>query len=291
MTANAVPLAVIDGKQLSDLAKFDLERVDEADLCSCIANLEQIRPLLRHTRFVLHNPSAAQLAAITIQAAARRFLERSGFLLLKRKRSAVFALQCLARGRSSRRLTQSGMKRVFAAADVSAPIGAHDVYDEEDLMIALTKLIAGHLDVQRWHIKVDVGTIFNLVDNLTCGMIGVLVIAESRQTSLDKALGALKFVRRMIFGSSSTLAPTQARYTANSTAVLQRMRSEDVGHVPSQDATGVKTTTEAGERQKNGSSHHRVKKSLLRRRCDLLVKLFSVGKSSNNNDSTVDVGS
>ena len=329
MTANAVPLAVIDGKQLSDLAKFDLERVDEADLCSCIANLEQIRPLLRHTRFVLHNPSAAQLAAITIQAAARRFLERSGFLLLKRKRSAVFALQCLARGRSSRRLvnallidrrreaeskwqalqaglrenwerwrdqerviilvpfasnsedahtiqishmhwlvdpkvhvvcvlpshpekdvleynrkllemagrhnvrgrmtvvvpenvdlfqnrlplaslllyspgclkritrivkgrpavilsgnvgwqdkrlavalevpllsaepslavllqTQSGMKRVFAAADVSAPIGAHDVYDEEDLMIALTKLIAGHLDVQRWHIKVDV---------------------------------------------------------------------------------------------------------------------------------------
>lgn len=40
----------------------------------------------------------------------------------------------------------------------------------------------------------------------------------------------------------------QARYTANSTAVLQRMRSEDVGHVPSRDATGVKTTTEAGER-------------------------------------------
>lgn len=44
----------------------------------------------------------------------------------------------------------------------------------------------------------QVGTIFNLVDNLTCGMIGVLVIAESRQTSLDKALGALKFVRRMV---------------------------------------------------------------------------------------------
>lgn len=329
MTANAVPLAVIDGKQLSELAKFDLERVDEADLCSCIANLEQIRPSLRHTRFVLHDPSAAQLAAITIQAAARRFLERSGFLLLKRQRSAACTLQCLARGRAARRLvnalllgrrreaeakwqalqaglrgkwdswrdeervmillpfaandehahtihtsrmhwlvdpkvhvvcvlpshpekdvveynrkllettgshnargrmtvvvpenvdlfqsrlplvslllyspgclkrivqivkgrpamvmsgnvgwqdkrlavalevpllsaepsmavlleTQSGMKRVFAAADVSAPIGAHDVYDEEDLMIALTKLIAGNLEVQRWHIKVDV---------------------------------------------------------------------------------------------------------------------------------------
>ena len=329
MTANAVPLAVIDGKQLSELAKFDLERVDEADLCSCIANLEQIRPSLRHTRFVLHDPSAAQLAAITMQAAARRFLKRSGFFLLKKQRSAASTLQCLARGRAARRLvnalllrrrreaeskwqalqaglrekweswrveervmillpfaangehahtmdtsrmhwlvdpnvhvvcvlpshpdedvveynhkllemagshyargrmtvvvpenvdlfqnrlplasmllyspgclkrivqivqnrpaiilsgnigwqdkrlavalevpllsaepsvavllqTQSGMKRVFAAADVSAPIGAHDVYDEEDLMIALTKLIAGNLEIQRWHIKIDV---------------------------------------------------------------------------------------------------------------------------------------
>lgn len=329
MTVNAVPLAVIDGKQLGELARFDLERVDEADLCSVIANLEQIRPLLRHTRLIPNGPSAAQLAAVTIQATARRFLERSGFLLLKSQRDSAVKLQCLARGRRSRRLvgtlllerrrevqsrwqelqdglrgkweswrkservmillpfaatdehgrhlqisrmhwlvdpkvhvvcvltsppdevvleyhckilemsgvynargrmtvvvpenvdlfhnrlavasmllyspgclkrinrivkgkpalilsgetswqdkrlavalgapllsadpsvalllqTQSGMKRVFAAADVSAPIGAHDVYDEEDLMVALTKLIACNLDVRRWHIKVDV---------------------------------------------------------------------------------------------------------------------------------------
>lgn len=329
MTVNAVPLAVIDGKQLGDLARFDLERVDEADLCSCIANLEQIRPLLRHTRLVSNAPSTAQLAAVTIQATARRFLVRSDFLLLKNQRNAAVKLQCLARGRRSRGLvaallpehrreadrrwhelqaglktkwqswranerflvllpfsgtderardlqisrvhwlvdpkvhmicvlpsqpeedvleyhrkilemtgvdnarermtvvipenvnlfhdrlplaslllyspgclkrivqilkgrpamilsgevdwqskrlavalgapllsaepalaaliqTQSGMKRVFAAADVSAPLGAHDVYDEEDLMVSLTKLIASHLEVRRWHIKVDV---------------------------------------------------------------------------------------------------------------------------------------
>lgn len=329
MTVNAVPLAVIDGKQLGDLAKFDLERMDEADLCSCIANLEQIRPLLRHIRLVSNRPSVATLAAVTIQAAARRFLERSEFLILKRQRNAALRLQCLARGTRSRRLvgallrgrqrdaesqwqklqaelktrweswrererviillpfsitgdnargiqisrmhflvdpkvhvvcvltsqpdkevleyhaktlemsgiynargrmtfvvpenvelfhnrltlaslllyspgclkriiqivksrpatilssevgwqykrlavalrapllsaepsvaalleTQSGMKRVFTAADVSAPIGAHDVFDEEDLMVSLTKLIASNLDVRRWHIKVDV---------------------------------------------------------------------------------------------------------------------------------------
>lgn len=329
MTVNDVPLAVIDGKQLAELARFDLERVDEADLCSVIANLEQIRPLLRHTRLVPNGPSAAQLAAVTIQATARRFLKRSGFLLLKRRRDCAVKLQCLVRRRRSRRLvaallldrrrqvqlrwqelqdelrgewekwrkservmillpsvaadehdhniqisrmhwlvdpnvhvvlvlpsqpddvvleyhrkvlemagtcdargrtavvipenvdlfhgrlplasmllyspgcikrivqivkgrpamiicgetswqstrlavalgapllsadpsvalllqTQSGQKRVFAAADVSAPIGAHDVYDEEDLMVALTKLIACNLHVRRWHIKIDV---------------------------------------------------------------------------------------------------------------------------------------
>lgn len=329
MTVNSVPLAVIDGKQLGDLARFDLERVDEADLCSCIANLEQIRPLLRHTRVASNGPSSVQLAAVTIQAVARRFLERSGFLVLKNQRTAAIQLQRLARGRKSRKFvsallvehrkeadcrwqelqawlaanweswrenerviiflplatagehprdlqishmhwlvdpkvhvvcvlpfqpndevleyhrtilgmagvynarsrltvvvpenvdlcfsnlplaslllyspgclkrivhivkarqaiivssevgwqgkrlavalgapllsaepsvaafleTQSGMKRVFASADVNAPIGAHDVYDEEDLMVSLTKLIACNLEVRRWHIKVDV---------------------------------------------------------------------------------------------------------------------------------------
>lgn len=329
MTVNDVPLAVIDGKQLAELARLDLERVDEADLCSVIANLEQIRPLLRHTRLIPNGPCAAQLAAVTLQATARGFLKRSEFLLLKRRRDCAVKLQCLVRRRRSRRLvaallldrrrqvqsrwqelqdelkaqwenwrkservlillpsvaadehdhhvqisrmhwlvdpkvhvvlispsepddvvleyhrkvlemagtcdargrmtvvipenvdffpcrlplasmllyspgcikrivqivkgrpamiisgettwqstrlavalsapllsadpsvalllqTQSGQKRVFAAADVSAPIGAHDVYDEEDLMVALTKLIACNLHVRRWHIKVDV---------------------------------------------------------------------------------------------------------------------------------------
>lgn len=329
MTVNSVPLAVIDGKQLGDLARFDLERVDEVDLCRCVANLEQIRPLLRHTRVASNGPSSVQLAAVTIQAVARRFLERSGFLILKNHRTAAIQLQRLVRGRRSRKLvsallvehrkeaecrwqelqawlrtnwdswrenerviiflpsaitsehsrdlqishmhwlvdpkvhvvcvlpfqpdhealeyhrkvlemtgihnarsrltvvvpenidlffsrlplaplllyspgclkrivhivkgrqaiivssevdwqdkrlavalgapllsadpsviaflqTQSGMKRVFASADVNVPVGAHDVYDEEDLMVSLTKLIACNLEVRRWHIKVDV---------------------------------------------------------------------------------------------------------------------------------------
>lgn len=328
MSVNVVPLAVIDGRQLGELAKFDLERVDEADLWSCITNLEQIRPLLRHRTIMPDGPSKAQLAVLTIQAAARRYLACFKYLDLERQHQAATKLQCLLRGTTSRRLvgkmlsrsrervettwqmlqdglkknwsrcrsnervlillpaittsgyacdlsmsrmhwlmdpevhvdcvvpsqpdndvreyhskilemtgsshargrvtvlvpenvdffnrklplaslllyspeslkritkivkgrhamiisskvgwqdkrlavalgvpllsaepsvaaslqTQSGMKRVFAAADVSAAVGAHDVHDEEDLLVSLTKLIACNIEVRRWHIKMD----------------------------------------------------------------------------------------------------------------------------------------
>ena len=51
-------------------------------------------------------------------------------------------------------LSRSGAKRVLHAADGSVPSGAHDIYDE-DLIIALAKLIAGRLDVQRWRFATD----------------------------------------------------------------------------------------------------------------------------------------
>lgn len=44
----------------------------------------------------------------------------------------------------------------------------------------------------------QVGTIFNLVDSLACGTVGVLVTARSRQATLEKAQDALKFIRRIV---------------------------------------------------------------------------------------------
>ena len=69
--------------------------------------------------------------------------------------------------------TRSGAKRVFMAADVSVAVGAHDIYDEEDFVIALTKLIASNLDVARWCFKIDtdynnVGTAYFDVKGLKC---------------------------------------------------------------------------------------------------------------------------
>ena len=40
-------------------------------------------------------------------------------------------------------------------SDVNIPVGAHDIYDEEDFCVALAKLVAGHLDVARWKFGVD----------------------------------------------------------------------------------------------------------------------------------------
>jgi hypothetical protein len=53
------------------------------------------------------------------------------------------------------------------AADVNTPLGAHDIYDEEDFIIALTKLIASHLDITRWVFKLESAW---QVHTITCDM-------------------------------------------------------------------------------------------------------------------------
>ena len=51
--------------------------------------------------------------------------------------------------------SKSGAKRIFHAAQVNVAPGAHDLYDEEDLLGALAQLISMHLDVPRWMFKLD----------------------------------------------------------------------------------------------------------------------------------------
>ena len=51
--------------------------------------------------------------------------------------------------------SKSGGKRLFEEAAVNVPLGATDIYDSSDLIRALAKLIAAHLDVRRWIISLD----------------------------------------------------------------------------------------------------------------------------------------
>lgn len=52
--------------------------------------------------------------------------------------------------------SRSGAKRVLHKADVNIPVGAHDIYCEEDFVVALAKLVASHLDIGRWIFAIDV---------------------------------------------------------------------------------------------------------------------------------------
>jgi len=49
---------------------------------------------------------------------------------------------------------KSGSKRIFTNADVNIPIGAHDIYDESELIQTLAKLISANIDQNEWLVKV-----------------------------------------------------------------------------------------------------------------------------------------
>lgn len=52
-------------------------------------------------------------------------------------------------------LTKSGNKRFFMKADVNVPTGSYDIYDGEELMFSLAKLILAHLEQNVWLLKID----------------------------------------------------------------------------------------------------------------------------------------
>ena len=51
--------------------------------------------------------------------------------------------------------TKSGAKKIFQLADVPTPISAIDIYDEQEFMLQLAKLIANNLYVNTWLFKID----------------------------------------------------------------------------------------------------------------------------------------
>eukprot|EP00741_Cyanophora_paradoxa_P021428 tig00021352_g20686.t1 len=51
--------------------------------------------------------------------------------------------------------TKSGAKRIFAAAHVNTAPGAHDLYEERDLVARLAELMVLHPAVPRWLVKID----------------------------------------------------------------------------------------------------------------------------------------
>jgi len=50
---------------------------------------------------------------------------------------------------------RSYIKKIFMDAKINIPIGAHDIHSQDDLFIALSRLISSNLDVNRWIIRLN----------------------------------------------------------------------------------------------------------------------------------------
>ena len=51
--------------------------------------------------------------------------------------------------------TKSGSKKIFQLADVPTPLSAIDIYDDQEFILSLAKLIANNLYVNTWIFKID----------------------------------------------------------------------------------------------------------------------------------------
>lgn len=52
-------------------------------------------------------------------------------------------------------MTKSGGKRFFMRADVNVPTGSYDIYDEDELIFSLAKLVISHIEQNMWVLKMD----------------------------------------------------------------------------------------------------------------------------------------
>lgn len=51
--------------------------------------------------------------------------------------------------------SKSQSKKIFIETGMNIPIGAHDIYNEEDLLVSLTRLMSSNLDISRWVIRLN----------------------------------------------------------------------------------------------------------------------------------------
>eukprot|EP01037_Dinobryon_pediforme_P045863 gene45863-58723_t len=51
--------------------------------------------------------------------------------------------------------SRSFAKKVFEEAEVNVPIGAHDIFNVDDLVLALSKLMAANIAIRRWILKLN----------------------------------------------------------------------------------------------------------------------------------------
>mmetsp|Transcript_125327 Transcript_125327/g.217268 ORF Transcript_125327/g.217268 Transcript_125327/m.217268 type:complete len:953 (-) Transcript_125327:255-3113(-) len=85
----AIPLVIVDGPRLADLADVDLEEPSFEELMGCICNVEEVRSLMASPgqRFKLGAKGFTK-AAMVVQSVARMFLQRIAYHELRKRHLA-----------------------------------------------------------------------------------------------------------------------------------------------------------------------------------------------------------
>lgn len=83
LTNNKVPLAVVEGKKLVDLANEDLKKPQNEDLYDCLINQEDVAKYIRIPTRMFTGPNGPTAAVICIQKHWRGFKARSAYTQLR----------------------------------------------------------------------------------------------------------------------------------------------------------------------------------------------------------------
>ena len=120
-------------------------------------NIERFPPHMSLTSLLIYSPRCLRRIRRFIKGRDAYIVPGSAVGPEERRLAVMLGVPLLAPEPSlaSQYGLKSGAKRLFATADVSTPPGAHDVYEEPELIGALAKLIAAYIDVPRWLIKLD----------------------------------------------------------------------------------------------------------------------------------------
>lgn len=99
---------------------------------------------LRRIRSIVRRSPVAMLVPATISWTEKRLANYLDLPLLSGEPSVCESI-----------CSRSFLKKLFTDVSVSIPIGAHDIFSVDDLLVALSRLVASNISIKRWLIRLN----------------------------------------------------------------------------------------------------------------------------------------
>lgn len=85
--------------------------------------------------------------------------------------------------------SKSFLKSAFVEAKVNIPVGAHDIHTEDDILIALARLIASNLDVNIWLLRLNYDCNNESMCTINVGKMPFVLSLREEQISMQRSHG------------------------------------------------------------------------------------------------------